>query len=68
MPLAYSTLGCPGDSLDQVIATAHVAGATGLKLRAAAGQFVFPGMDDARSAAVAGRLAGAGLTVLALAG
>lgn len=54
MPLAYSTLGCPGDSLDQIIATAHAAGATGLELRAAAGEFVFPGMDDARSAALAG--------------
>lgn len=67
MPLVYSTLGCPGDSLDQVIATAHAAGATGLELRAAAGEFVFPGMDDARSAAVTGHLAEAGLTVLALA-
>ncbi|MFC8303300.1 sugar phosphate isomerase/epimerase family protein [Specibacter sp. NPDC057265] len=67
MPLAYSTLGCPGDSLDQVIATAKTAGATGLELRLAAGEFVSAGMGPAQSAAVAERLAVAGLTVLAVA-
>lgn len=67
MPLAFSTLGCPGDSLAQVIATAHNAGATGLELRAAAGEFVYPQMDAAQRAALATELADAGLTVLALA-
>lgn len=67
MPLAYSTLGCPGDSLAQIIATAHAAGATGLEIRAADGEFAFPGMDAAQRAAVAGELASAGLTVLTLA-
>lgn len=67
MPLAYSTLGCPGDSLAQVIATAHASGATGLEIRAADGEFAFPGMDASQRAAVAAELAAAGLTVLTLA-
>lgn len=67
MPLAYSTLGCPGDSLPQVIATAHAAGATGLEIRVADGEFAFPSMDAAARAFVAGELAAAGLTVLTLA-
>ena len=67
MPLAFSTLGCPGDSLEQVIATAHASGATGVELRAADGEFVFPSMDAAGRAHVAGTLAAAGITVLALA-
>jgi sugar phosphate isomerase/epimerase len=67
MPLAFSTLGCPGDSLAQVIATAHASGATGLELRAADGEFVFPGMTAVERAAVAAELAAAGLTVLSLA-
>lgn len=67
MPLAFSTLGCPGDSLAQVIDTAHAAGATGLELRAADGEFVFDGMDAEQRAFVAATLADAGLTVLTLA-
>ncbi|WP_425865138.1 sugar phosphate isomerase/epimerase family protein [Arthrobacter sp. TWP1-1] len=67
MPLAFSTLGCPGDSLAQVIATAHASGATGLELRAADGEFVFPGMTAAARAEVSAELAAAGLTVLSLA-
>lgn len=67
MPLAFSTLGCPGDSLAQVIATAHASGATGLELRVADGEFVFSGMSAEERAAVAAELAAAGLTVLSLA-
>lgn len=67
MPLAFSTLGCPGDSLAQVIDTAHAAGAAGLELRAADGEFVFDGMAADQRAAVAATLADAGLTVLTLA-
>lgn len=67
MPLAYSTLGCPGDSLAQVIATAHAAGATGLEIRAADGEFAYPGMAATQRAEVASELAAAGLTVLTLA-
>lgn len=67
MPLAFSTLGCPDDSLAQVIDTARSTGATGLEIRAADGQFAYPGMDKDARAAVAARLAGAGLTVLTLA-
>lgn len=67
MPLAFSTLGCPDDSLAQVIDTARSAGATGLEIRAADGQFAHPDMDKDARAAVAARLAEAGLTVLTLA-
>lgn len=67
MPLAFSTLGCPGDSLAQVIDTAHATGAVGLELRAADGEFVFPRMDAAARQAVSEQLAAAGLTVLTLA-
>lgn len=67
MPLAFSTLGCPGDSLAQVIATAHAFGATGLELRAADGEFIHPGMSADERRTVREALAGEGLTVLALA-
>lgn len=67
MPLAFSTLGCPGASLAQVIEIARTAGATGLELRAADGEFVYTGMDSPARAAVAAELADAGLQVLVLA-
>jgi len=67
MPLAFSTLGCPGDSLDKVIATAHAYGVTGLELRAADGEFVHPRMPVTERRAVRSALAAEGLTVLALA-
>ncbi len=67
MPLAFSTLGCPDDSLTQVIDTARSTGATGLEIRAADGQFASPAMDKDARAAVAAQLAEAGLTVLTLA-
>jgi len=67
MPLAFSTLGCPGDSLDQVVATARSFGVTGLELRAADGEFVHPDMSGAERRAVRSALAAEGLTVLALA-
>lgn len=67
MPLAFSTLGCPGDSLAQVIATAHASGATAVELRAAPGEFIFPGMSPAQCAEVSLQLSDAGLGVLALA-
>lgn len=67
MPLAFSTLGCPGDSLAQVIATAHAAGATGLEIRVADGEFAYPGMDVAARTAVARQLSDAGITVLSVA-
>lgn len=67
MPLAFSTLGCPGDSLAQVIDTARAAGATGIEIRVADGEFAYPGMDAATRADVARQLGDAGLTVLTLA-
>lgn len=67
MRLAFSTLGCPGDTLAQVIATARDSGATGLEIRVADGQFVHSAMDKAARVAVASALADAGLTLVALA-
>jgi len=67
MPLAFSTLGCPGASLAQVVALARVSGATGLELRAADGEIVHPGMPPGGRRAVAAALSDAGLAVLALA-
>ncbi len=67
VPVAFSTLGCPGQSLAQVIELARTSGATGLELRAADGEFVHPSMTAAQRAAVARSLSDAGLTVLALA-
>ena len=67
MPLAFSTLGCPGDSLAQVIATAHAAGATGLEIRVADGEFAYPGMDGAARTAMARQLGDAGIVVLSVA-
>ncbi|MDD0856918.1 hypothetical protein NHF46_02060 [Arthrobacter alpinus] len=67
MPLAFSTLGCPGDSLAQVIATAHAAGAAGLEIRVADGEFAYPGMDVAARTAVVRQLSDAGITVLSVA-
>ncbi|MGA7207047.1 MAG: TIM barrel protein [Specibacter sp.] len=67
MPLAFSTLGCPGDTLAQLIGTALAAGATGLELRAADGEFVHPAMTASGRADVRAALADAGLEVLALA-
>ncbi|POH72989.1 sugar phosphate isomerase/epimerase family protein [Arthrobacter glacialis] len=67
MPLAFSTLGCPGDSLEQVVELAQKSGATGVELRAAAGEFVYPGMNAAQRSDVAQALASAGLAVVTLA-
>ncbi|MFC8302762.1 sugar phosphate isomerase/epimerase family protein [Specibacter sp. NPDC057265] len=67
MPLAFSTLGCPGDTLAQVMATARDSGATGLEIRVADEEFVHSGMDKDARAAVASALADAGLTLVTLA-
>lgn len=67
MRLAFSTLGCPGDSLEQVLALAHTTGATGVELRAADGEFVHTGMGAQQRRAVRKELADAGVSVLALA-
>lgn len=67
MPLAFSTLGCPGDTLAQVIDTARSTGATGIEVRVADGQFAHPDMDQAARATIASALADAHLTLVALA-
>lgn len=67
-PLAFSTLGCPGAPLDEVIALATATGCTGVELRHAEGEPVRPGLSEAELAAAGRRLSDAGITPLALAG
>ena len=67
MRLAFSTLGCPGDTLEQVLEVARATGSSGVELRAADGEIIHLDMTaeqrrDAREA-----LAAAGVNVLALA-
>ena len=67
MPLAFSTLGCPGDSLAQVIDIARATGATGLEIRVADGEFAHTSLTAAERATIASELANAGLTLVSLA-
>lgn len=62
---AFSTLGCPGAGVDEVV---DLAGrCTGVELRCAPGQLAAPDMPDADADALAARLAGAGLATVCLA-
>jgi len=67
MPLAFSTLGCPGATLAQVLNLAVASGATGVELRAAEGEFIHPNLSRSQRLALKAAFAEAGLTVLALA-
>lgn len=67
MALAFSTLGCPEASLEQVIQIAANSGATGVELRFADGQIVYPGMSVEDASSVAQALNEAGIKVLTLA-
>lgn len=67
MPLAFSTLGCPGATLAQVLQSAETSGATGVELRAADGEFVHLGLSGAERAELRAAFTDAGITVLALA-
>ncbi|MFF1920613.1 sugar phosphate isomerase/epimerase family protein [Streptomyces sp. NPDC058221] len=64
---AFSTLGCPGVGLDEVIRLARTGPCDGVELRCAAGQPVHPGMPDAEADEVAAHLAAAGLDIVCLA-
>ncbi len=44
--LAFSTLGCPGDPIERVLAIARASGARGLELRCFPGEPVAPGAPD----------------------
>ncbi|WP_035750211.1 sugar phosphate isomerase/epimerase family protein [Arthrobacter sp. 35W] len=65
--LAFSTLGCPGATLEDVVELAVRHGATGLELRSGEGQLVHTGLSTAERAALRGALAAAGIEVLGVA-
>ncbi|WP_427015443.1 sugar phosphate isomerase/epimerase family protein [Pseudarthrobacter sp. P1] len=65
--LAFSTLGCPGASLAEVLDLAATHGATGLELRSGEGQLVRTGMPADERALLRAALAEAGLVVLGVA-
>ncbi|MFE9016050.1 sugar phosphate isomerase/epimerase family protein [Streptomyces cyaneofuscatus] len=64
---AFSTLGCPGASVDEVVALARTGRCEGIELRCAEGQLVYPGMPAAEAGRLAAALREAGLAVPALA-
>jgi len=67
MPFAFSTLGCPGRTLQEVLELATSRGVDGLELRAAPDAGIHVELDGAQRAAVRGQCAAAGVEVLALA-
>lgn len=67
MPFAFSTLGCPDWTLDQVLELATSRGVDGLELRAAPDTWIHVGLVDAERASVRARCAASGVSVLTLA-
>jgi sugar phosphate isomerase/epimerase len=63
---AFSTLGCPGASLEDVIAIAQRHNCGAIELRVAPSEFLFVGATDEEVAAVRGDLDRANIMVLAL--
>lgn len=64
---AFSTLGCSGATLPEVITLAAESGCTGVELRSAIDEVVHTGLDDDHRAAMRSELAAAGLHVLCVA-
>lgn len=64
--LAFSTLGCSGASLEDVVALANRHEFTGLEVRAAADEFVHTGLTAEERSLVREQLQDSGLRVLAL--
>ncbi|MFE7382017.1 sugar phosphate isomerase/epimerase family protein [Streptomyces zhihengii] len=64
---AFSTLGCPGATLDEVIRSAHTAGVGSVELRCAPGELIAPDSTPRQTRALAGALASAGLRPVCLA-
>ncbi|WP_104088948.1 sugar phosphate isomerase/epimerase [Arthrobacter sp. GMC3] len=67
MRLAFSTLGCPGDTLRQVLELARVTGSSGVELRAGDAEIVHAGMNADQRGRVRSELTAGGVSVLALA-
>ncbi|PWS43451.1 sugar phosphate isomerase/epimerase, partial [Streptomyces sp. ZEA17I] len=66
-PRAFSTLGCPGAGLDEVVRLARNGPCSGVELRCLKGQLVHPESDRAEVDHIAGALRRAGLAVPVLA-
>ncbi|MFD4025979.1 sugar phosphate isomerase/epimerase family protein [Streptomyces sp. NPDC058576] len=66
-PRAFSTLGCPGADLDEVVRLARAGPCSGIELRCAEDQLAHPELDPAGADRLAGALRRAGLAVPLLA-
>jgi sugar phosphate isomerase/epimerase len=66
MRLAFSTLACPGWSLEQTVEVAAACGYRGLELRLIDGETIEPDLSRDERRRVRGLLAGAGLPVVAV--
>lgn len=64
---AFSTLGCSGADLPEVITLARESGCTGVELRAAIDEVIHPGLTDDQRAAMRNDLEDAELRVLSIA-
>src|SRR2546421_12759999 len=64
--LAYSTLACPGWSLERCVEAAREHGYDGLELRLVDGELIDPAMPEAERARIGRLLAGSGLGLGAL--
>jgi sugar phosphate isomerase/epimerase len=64
--LAYSTLACPGWSLERCIEAARAHGYDGLELRLVDGELIDPAMPDEERTRIGRVLAGSGLGLVAL--
>jgi sugar phosphate isomerase/epimerase len=67
MPFAFSTLGCPDRTLQEVLELATSRGVDGLELRAAPDAGIHVGLDDRERALVRGQCAAAGVRILTVA-
>lgn len=67
MPFAFSTLGCPDRSMQEVLELATSTGVSGLELRAAPDAGVHVGLDDAERARLRTAFEAAGMRVLTVA-
>ncbi|MFH9750780.1 sugar phosphate isomerase/epimerase [Streptomyces griseus] len=66
-PRAFSTLGCPGAGLDEVVRLARTNGCSGVELRCAEGEMVHPELTSTEAGLLAAALGRAGLAVPVLA-
>lgn len=66
-PVAFSTLGCPGATVAEIVERADQFECAGVELRCAAGEVVSPSISDDAARRVGATLAAAGIEVVSLA-